>query len=69
MGPWTIIGWGQNLTWKLAFRHAMMNRPYACPWWADSKIYALAYLQGTGALMAQGSLDTGPFFHKQPTSS
>ena len=39
-------GWRQNLAWKSGFRRAQAGRPYSCPWWADKRIYGLAYLHG-----------------------
>ena len=38
----------QRLSWKLGFGHATKGQAYACPWWADHEIYALAYLLGKG---------------------
>ena len=38
----------QKLSWKLGFGHATKGQAYACPWWADHEIYALAYLLGKG---------------------
>jgi hypothetical protein len=39
-------GWRQKLTWKSGFRRAQAGRPYSCPWWADKRVYGLAYLHG-----------------------
>lgn len=39
-------GWRQNLSWRLGFGRAQAGCPYSCPWWADKRIYGLAYLHG-----------------------
>jgi hypothetical protein len=39
-------GWRQNLTWKSGFGRAQAGRPYSAPWWADRRVYGLAYLHG-----------------------
>jgi hypothetical protein len=45
--PWeTRMGWRQQLSRKLGYRHAQAGKPYSCPWWADEQVYALAFLQG-----------------------
>jgi hypothetical protein len=43
--PW---GWCQTLSWKVGFHRAKAGRAYWCPWWADEKVYGLAFVQGKG---------------------
>ena len=38
----------QNLSWKLGFAYGKEGRSHKCPWWADSTVFALAYMQGKG---------------------
>ena len=46
--PWGW-GWRQTLSWKVGFRRAKAGRGYSCPWWADERVYGLAFMQGKGA--------------------
>ena len=47
--PWEAKwGWRQHLSWNVGSRHGDADRPYSCPWWADERVYALAFLQATG---------------------
>jgi hypothetical protein len=43
--PWEY-GWRQTLSWKIGFRRGKAGRTYKCPWWADERVYGLAFLQG-----------------------
>ena len=43
--PWS---WRQGLSWKVGFRRAKAGHAYKCPWWADERVYGLAFMQGKG---------------------
>jgi hypothetical protein len=36
----------QNLTFKWGWVKGKNGRPFKCPWWADSAVFALAYMNG-----------------------
>jgi len=42
----TLRDWHQTLSWKLGYRRGRAGRTYSCPWWADERVYALAFMQG-----------------------
>jgi hypothetical protein len=39
-------GWRETLSWKVGFRRAKAGCVYSCPWWADERVYGLAFMQG-----------------------
>ena len=43
--PWS---WRQGLSWKVGFRRAKAGHAYKCPWWADERVYGLAFIKGKG---------------------
>jgi hypothetical protein len=43
-----IRDWHQNLSWNVGFRHGKNGLLGANPWWVDTEIYSLAYMQGMG---------------------
>jgi hypothetical protein len=46
----------QNLSWKLGCGRGKAGRPWTEPWWANRKIYALAYMQGKGLELSNMTL-------------
>ena len=40
--------WHQTLSWKAGRRDGKKSRLFHCPWWADDRVYALAYMQAKG---------------------
>jgi hypothetical protein len=38
----------QRLSWKVGQARGKAGRSYSCPWWADKRVYALAFLQAVG---------------------
>ena len=41
-------GWRQTLSWRIGFRRPKAGRVYSCPWWADERVYGLAFIKGKG---------------------
>jgi hypothetical protein len=52
--------WRQTLTWKVGFRRAQAGRPYRRPWWADARVYGLAYLHGKDVPTEEGEVPPQP---------
>jgi hypothetical protein len=53
-------GWRQTLSWKLGHWRGKSGRPYACPWWADERVYAVAFLRGKGVEISRDPLKRDP---------
>jgi hypothetical protein len=51
-------GWRQTLSWNVGFHRAQAGRPYSCPWWADERVYGLAFLQGKGVEIPRRPYDS-----------
>ena len=41
----------QNLSFKLGYVHGKRGVPFKCPWWADSMVFGLGYIEGRGVGM------------------
>jgi hypothetical protein len=52
-------GWRQTLSWKVGFARGKAGRDYSCPWWADERVYGLAFLQGKSAEIPKHPHDSG----------
>jgi hypothetical protein len=53
----------QNLSFKLRYAHGKRGVPFKCPWWADSMVFGLGYIEGKGVGMKEEPTNASSFRH------